>query len=356
VSTLVELTESQRAVRTRVDELLDTFLSAKVAVEPGHTGPEVLRLVRDFTLNGGKRIRPLFCYWGWRGAGGTLEDDRVITVASALELFHTAALIHDDLIDHSLERRGRPTLHRSLALVHQQADWRGSSEDFGYSSALLAGDACLVWSEEIFRSCPPAKGQERLDALFTLLRTEAIQGESLDIVGEASGASIADATEIIRRKTAGYTVRYPLQIGGVLAGADEALLAGYDAFGLLIGEAFQLRDDLLGFFGAPEVTGKSPLDDARQGKPTVLIAVARQMAGRRQAELIDALYGRPRLDAAEFAELRAAVEETGAREVVEQMIGDRHTDALARLRGVPIQEAALAMLESLAAAAVDREI
>jgi geranylgeranyl diphosphate synthase type I len=162
--------------------------------------------------------------------------------------------------------------------------------------------------------------------------------------------------EIVRRKTAGYTVRYPLWIGGALAEADDGLLAAYDAFGLLIGEAFQLRDDLIGFFGASEVTGKSATDDARQGKPTVLMAVAREMADPRQAERLDALYGVPWIGDAEVAELRDTVQATGARSVVERMIADRHAAALCHLRQAPIEPLALAALEGLAMAAVDRTI
>ncbi|SEQ48558.1 geranylgeranyl diphosphate synthase, type I [Streptomyces sp. yr375] len=355
-----EFTESS-AVAARVNGLLDDFLRERTTRETHPETRDVLETLRTFTLNGGKRIRPLFCYWGWRGAADPdayADTDAcadVVAVAAALELFHTAALIHDDIIDNSDVRRGRPTIHRALGTWHAGHGWRGESGAFGQSGALLAGNACLVWSEELFHANPLVARDDRARRLFARLRTSAVYGEFLDLVGEARGGRLNDALKIIRHKTASYTVRYPLQIGGALAGADDTLMKAYDTFGLLLGEAFQLRDDLIGLFGAPEVTGKDGTDDVRQGKPTALIALARELADPRQSARLDLLYGAPEFRADDMGALRDVVTATGAPEAIERMIEDRHTDAVRALREAGVERSALAELESLAAAAVHRE-
>ncbi|WP_225831068.1 polyprenyl synthetase family protein [Streptomyces sp. NK08204] len=353
--TLTDALTENATVTARIDRSLGTFLRQRIAEESDPAAGQVLALLRDFILNGGKRIRPLFCYWGWRGAGGSADDTDVIEVATALELFHAAALIHDDIVDDSDLRRGRPTVHLSLDKWHTEQGWQGESRAFGQHGALLAGDACLVWSEEIFHNSPLVIRGERARRLFARLRTSALYGEFLDLVGEARGGRLSDALKIVRYKTASYTIRYPLQIGGALAGADEALLAAYDTFGLLLGEAFQLRDDVIGLFGAPELTGKEPLDDARKGKPTALITVARKLADPAQHARLDLLYGSERLGLDDLAELRDVVRATGAPTVIERMIGERHAGAVQALRGAGLQPAAQTELESLAAACVHRE-
>ncbi|MFG2812087.1 polyprenyl synthetase family protein [Streptomyces sp. NPDC048410] len=347
-------TESAAAV-ARVDSALEAFLQRRIDGESDPAAHQVLLVLREFILNGGKRIRPLFCYWGWRGAGGGTGNADVITVASALELFHTAALIHDDIIDDSDLRRGRPTVHLSLGKWHSEQGWHGESRTFGHSSALLAGNACLVWSEEMFHDSALVSSAESAARAFARLRSSAVYGEFLDLVGEARGGRLPDAMKIVRHKTAGYTIRYPLRIGGALAGADEELLRAYDTFGLLLGEAYQLRDDLIGMFGTPESTGKDPLDDARRGKPTALITVARRQADATRLRLLDRLYGSECLGLDDLAELRDVVRATGAPAVVEEMIDERHAGAVRALRQAGIRPLALAELETLAAACVHRE-
>ncbi|MER5970995.1 polyprenyl synthetase family protein [Streptomyces sp. NPDC002055] len=354
MSVLDDLTTDHLPLRARVDAFLDAFLQERIEAEPDQETREALAELREFALRGGKRIRPLFCYWGWRGAGGAPDDPGVVAAAAALELFHTAALIHDDLIDRSDLRRGRPTMHVAMSRRHRSAGWRGDSGHFGLSSALLAGDACLVWSEEIFHDSPLVQRSKPARALFARLRSSAVYGEFLDLVGEARGGALQDALKIVRHKTASYTVRYPLQIGGALAGADEAVLAAYDYFGLRVGEAFQLRDDLVGFLGSPEQSGKNAADDARQGKPTALIAVARELAGEDQSARLRDLYGASWIGDEEVAELRDLVASTGAPAVVERMISDRYAEGVARLRTAAVHESALTELEQLATASLNR--
>lgn len=353
--TLIDEFTASAAIASQVNGHLDAFLQERIAAESQSEVRDALGMLHTFTLNGGKRIRPLFCYWGWRGACGAADDTDIIAVAAALELFHTAALIHDDIIDNSDLRRGRPTVHLSLGQWHAGHDWRGESGAFGLSGALLAGNACLVWSEELFHANPLVVCHDRARKLFARLRTSAVYGEFLDLVGEVRGGRLSDAMKIVRHKTASYTVRYPLQIGGALAGADDTLMAAYDTFGLLLGEAFQLRDDLIGLFNTSTVTGKNAADDVRQGKPTALIAVAREQSDPRQRARLDELYGAERLGPDDLAELRAVVRATGAPAVIERMIRDRHAEAVRALRRADLEPSALTELESLAAASVHRE-
>lgn len=350
-----ELAEGRVALGAQIDGRLDSFLRGRLDAEPNSEARQALRLLHTFALRGGKRVRPLFCYWGWRGAGGAAGDGEVLGAAAALELFHTAALIHDDIIDESDLRRGRPTMHKSMGELHDASAWRGERGRFGLCGALLAGNACLVWSDELFHQSPLVARSGRARALFGRLRSSAVYGEFLDLVGEARDSTMDEALKIVRHKTASYTVRYPLQIGGALAGADEALLAAYDSFGLLIGEAFQLRDDLVGFLGTSGVSGKSAADDARRGKPTALIAVARELADTPQRACLDRLYGARWISDTEVARLRETVERTGAPAVIERMIHERHTEALSRLRGASLHPTARAELELLATASLNRD-
>jgi geranylgeranyl diphosphate synthase, type I len=339
----------------RVEAVLAAVLDRHHEAATDLASRKMVVAAKEFTFRGGKRLRPLFCHWGWRGAGRGGDEADVLAVAAAIELFHTAALVHDDLIDNSDRRRGRPTMHRMLEALHRDEGWRGDSAEFGRSAALLVGDGCLIWSEELFHSCTLGPDPDRARSVFGRLRAEVVHGEGLDLIGEARGCSIDEARDIARYKTAGYTVRHPLHLGGLLAGADEKLLTAYDGFGLLIGEAFQLRDDLVGCFGNPAVTGKSIVDDARQGKPTVLIAVARALAGARQRGRIDAIYGSGQITEGEAAELRDLLESVGARAAVEQMIGSARKGALERLHGTGIEPDARIALEALASAALDRD-
>ncbi|MFI5974663.1 polyprenyl synthetase family protein [Streptomyces sp. NPDC051452] len=353
--TIAEALAKSADVTAQVNGSLDAFFRQRIAEETDPAARQVLLCLRELTMNGGKRIRPLFCYWGWYGAGGSADDADIIEVAAALELFHTAALIHDDIIDDSDLRRGRPSVHLSLGKWHTEQGWQGESRRFGQNGALLAGDACLVWSEQVFQDSPLVRGSARARRLFGRLRISALYGEFLDLVGESRGGRLADALKIVRHKTASYTIRYPLQIGAALAGADEALLGAYDTFGLLLGEAFQLRDDVIGLFGAPELTGKEPLDDARKGKPTALIAMARELADPAQYARLDLLYGSERLGLDDLAELRNVVRATGAHAAIERMIGERHAGAIQAVRAAGLHPSALNELESLAAACVHRE-
>ncbi|MFB9235979.1 polyprenyl synthetase family protein [Plantactinospora siamensis] len=318
------------------------------------TPPEAFDLLRRFVLDGGKRLRPRFCYWGWRAAGGA-DGRPIVTAAAALELFHAFALIHDDIMDGSDLRRGRPSAHRHLAAVHARSARRGDPAGYGRNAALLCGRLCAAWSAEMFAGCGLGPAAVRRGGeIYAMMRSEVIAGQYLDLISGARGGSADRALRVVRLKTARYTVTRPLQIGAALAGADRELLAALAAFGDPLGDAFQLRDDLLGVFGDPAVTGKPILDDLREGKPTVLMALTRAGADRIQAARIRDLLGDPRLDPAGAAELRGIIVGTGARGRVEEMIEVRARAALAALSATPLPEPARAALASLASAAVTR--
>ncbi|MFC7591810.1 polyprenyl synthetase family protein [Nonomuraea antimicrobica] len=266
---------TQHSLGSRIDERLSGFLETwrNPVSDPGVDA--AYGLLSDFILGGGKRVRPQLCYWGWRGAGGD-DCEEIISAAAALELCHAGLLIHDDIMDGSDLRRGRPTVHRSLAGLHQGA----GAEAFGRAGGILLGTLSLAWSDTLLSACgvePP-----RLRAahhLFDAMRTEVISGQYLDVLTQLrAGATEAEALTVIRYKSAKYTVERPLQIGGALAGASAELLDSYSGFGVPLGEAFQLRDDVLGTFGSTPETGKSSLDDLREGKQTVMYAHAVQHA------------------------------------------------------------------------------
>ncbi|MBB5872632.1 geranylgeranyl diphosphate synthase type I [Allocatelliglobosispora scoriae] len=304
-------------LRGQFDDALAAFLDARAADWPDTVPGPLPQLIRRFILAGGKRLRPSFCYWGWSATSRTPEPG-LICAAASLELFHSFALIHDDIMDASDLRRGEPTMHRSLARLYAHES-EAAAERMGGSLAILAGDLCAMWSEQMFHESGLPAG-ELAAALpwLVLMRNEIILGQFLDIT--AADGTTASCEEIIKYKTARYTVTRPLQIGAALAGADRRLITGLAGFGDPLGAAFQLRDDLLGVFGTPTDTGKPDLDDLRAGKPTMLIAIARRRARATQSTRIRDLYGSPGLDESGARTLRAAITDTGAVTAVETMI------------------------------------
>jgi len=345
-------------LRQRVSKALDILLDRQDA-RLAAVGPELGELVlalRDL-LAGGKRLRPAFGYWAWRGAGMP-DDDRMVTAAASLELFQACAIVHDDVMDRSDTRRGRPAVHRRFGALHRAAGWRGDGEAFGTGAAILLGDLCLAWSDEMFLgSGMEADRLARARVIYDEMRTELMGGQYLDLLEQAAGGgSVPRARRVIEYKSARYSVLRPLQIGAELAGAGPELRRPYEAYGLLLGEAFQLRDDVLGVFGDPAETGKPAGDDLREGKRTVLVAVATERGGRAARRVIDRHLGAPALDAAGVLALREAIVETGALAEVERMIEDCTDRALAALDSAPVDPEAGAVLRELAAAATARRL
>jgi len=343
-------------LRARVDKALAAFLGRQREVL-ARIDTEALVPVADaidtLVLGGGKRLRPAFAYWGHRGAGGD-DRDEVVAAVAALEFVQASALIHDDVMDASDTRRGEPAVHRRFETLHATSGWHGDEVAFGTAAAILLGDLCLVWSDEMLHGSgldPATLARGR--PVFDQMRTEVTLGQYLDVQTQASGATSTGRAELVARyKSAKYTVERPLLLGAAIAGAPPELCAAYSAFGLPLGEAFQLRDDVLGVFGDPAVTGKPAGDDLREGKRTYLIAAALEDPAAR--EVISRRLGDPDLDTDGVAALREAIEETGALRRTERRIVEQAESALAALAGAPVEPEAAQVLEALAAAAIRR--
>ncbi|TDD96405.1 polyprenyl synthetase family protein [Jiangella asiatica] len=316
-------------------------------------------------LSGGKHLRPTFCYWGWRAAGGDPAERALVDVGAALELFQASALVHDDLIDGSDTRRGRPAVHRRFAALHRSARWHGDADAFGSAAAILLGDLMLTWSAEVFESAASdgdgvdAARVRRARAVFDRMRTEVGGGQYLDVVEQVSGAMTPEgqaerARTVIRYKSARYSVEHPLVMGGSLAGAPEPLLASYRRFGSALGEAFQLRDDILGVFGDPDLTGKPTGDDLREGKRTLLVAYALERASTAQAELVATRLGDPTLDLDGVQALRAILVDTGALARVETLLAELVSDARAALDAADVTDDGRKALSHLVDLATER--
>jgi geranylgeranyl diphosphate synthase, type I len=351
-----ELDRLRESVSAALSEFLDRQRETLAAMDPS-LGPVVDEVCA--VAEGGKRLRPAFAYWGWRGARdqATAEDEAaVLTAVAALEFVHASALVHDDVMDGAHTRRGRPATHVGFASRHTVEDLSGDRELFGTGAAILIGDLALVWSDELLRrSGLSAAALTRARAVWDTMRTEVTAGQYLDLLRAAGGLPGADgALTVARYKSAGYTVQRPLQLGAAIAGAGPEVTEAYTAIGLPLGEAFQLRDDVLGVFGDPLVTGKSADDDLREGKQTLLIALAEQAADEAGRGLLNRSLGNADAGPEEIEALRALLEATGARARVEERITERTALARSAIAAAPLADDARAALDALAVAATSR--
>ena len=322
---------------------------------------ELTAALEEFVLRGGKRLRPLFAYWGWRAVAdhsGDLLEPKVLRLISALELLHACALVHDDVIDASATRRGLPTVHRLFAERHRAHDWHGSSEQFGLSAAILLGDLALVWADDIVATADlDVDAHHRVRRVWAAIRTEVLGGQYLDIVAESSGAdSVASAMTVNIYKTASYTITRPLQLGAAAAADRPEVFNAFHEVGTNLGVAFQLRDDVLGVFGDPAVTGKPSGDDLRSGKRTVLLAEAVELAEKSDpvaAKLLRTSIGSDLSDD-QVKELCQVIESVGALAAVESRIDELTRRALTILEAAPIDPQARIGLTELARLAANR--
>lgn len=302
-----------------------------------------------FVAAGGKRLRPAFCYWGALGGGATGDEPELLDTCAALELLHAFALIHDDVMDGSATRRGQPALHVRFASRHATSRGAGESRRHGEGLAILAGDLAFVLADTLLDSAPA-----RVRQLWHEMRVELVAGQWVDVV--AAGSTVRSpelARWVARYKSGRYTVERPLQLGAALAG-DDRLVGLYSAFGEPLGQAFQLRDDLLGVFGNPVDTGKPSGDDLREGKPTLLLALATEHtddAGRRLIERV----GSPDLRDEDVAGLRVLFERCGARAMVEAEIERLAARSERALGSAALSPVALDGLQALARRAVPRD-
>ncbi len=305
-----------------------------------------LASLRRLVLSGGKRLRPAFCYWGFVGSGGSPEDPAVINAGAALELLHSFALIHDDVMDGSALRHGTEAVHVEHSKRHARAGWWGDPDRFGAGVAILAGDLAFVYSDRFLTGAPATAR-----AVFDELRLEVNVGQYLDLLGTARrSADPSVARRICQYKSGKYTVERPLHLGAALAAPERfAEAAGpLSAYGMPLGEAFQLKDDLLGVFGDATVTGKPVGEDLREGKPTLLHALAREAATGAGRRLLDCRFGAPDLTPDEVAELQDLFEATGARARVEEIVDRLVDDALGAAARLPLTPRACDALAELA--------
>ena len=340
----------------RVESALVAFLDERSrGLAP--LGPDlepVADIARRFVLSGGKRLRPTFAYWGWRAVRDETDDDRaLITAAASLELLHACALVHDDVMDDSDTRRGQPAAHAAFATLHRDAGWRGDPDGFGAAAAILLGDLLLSWADAMFAAAVPGHAAAR--AVYDDMRQLVMAGQYLDVLVQARAAFSADeALRVVEFKTSKYTVEGPLHLGAAIAGAGPSVFSALSAYGLPLGEAFQLRDDVLGVFGDPSVTGKPAGDDLREGKQTLLTALAMSGADAAQAALLRRGLGVRDLDDAGVAELREVITATGALDRVEERIADSAQRARTALDTPAISEPSRAALHALVDAATVR--
>jgi geranylgeranyl diphosphate synthase type I len=347
------------AFREAVQATLAGFVDLQ-ATRLADLGPDADRLVAAAhqSVSGGKRFRASFCYWGFRAVHDEgYDEQRLVRAAAALELLHASALVHDDYMDASDTRRGRPATHRAFETQHRAEGWGGDPAQYGAAAAILLGDLLLSWADELLRTSG-FEADRVLDALGCLdtTRGEVIAGQFLDVSVQARRASdVPTAMNVLRYKSAKYSVERPLHIGASLAGATPEVFEALSAFGLPLGEAFQLRDDLLGVFGDPDVTGKPAGDDLVEGKRTVLVALALEHAPADQARRLDAALGTP-LSEAEVDELRGIINDAGAHRRVEAMIEELTERCLDALEAGPFTDTARGVLRGLATAATQRAV
>ncbi len=363
----------RNSLRERVEIELAAFLDrrlADLAAIDADLMP-VGEAICDLVLQGGKRLRPAFTYWGWRGAldavsydgspaqeaAAERDDDTVVRAAASLELVQAGALIHDDVMDRASTRRGQPALHVRFAELHAENRWAGTAAGFGQGVAIIAGDIALTWAQEMLRTAGLDQAAlARVAPAYDAMRIEVMAGQYLDLRGQVDSRrpeeeALAAAWRTARYKAASYTVQRPLHIGALVGGPhapDGPLLMTYTDYGFALGEAFQLRDDVLGVFGNPDQTGKPAGDDLREGKQTLLVILARRRASVNARDLFQRLIGRADLSGLDIDQLRMVIEGSGALAEVEGLIAKRVETALTALAQGPIGGEPREMLEQLA--------
>lgn len=355
-----EFPEQVQAVLT---EFLDNRVASLEAIDPRCAA--MARRLRAFVLDGGKRMRPRFAHAAYLACAPTAAPaattaEHAVRAMAALELIQACALVHDDIVDDSATRRGTPTVHVQFAAEHRDHDWTGTAADYGRAQAILIGDLALAWADELFSEAllsDPDIATETLraaHAVWAQMKTEVLGGQMLDILAEAEAAADLETPQRVNRfKTAAYTIERPVQLGAVLAGADELCIAGLREFGVDTGIAYQLVDDLLGVFGDPQVTGKPSGDDLREGKRTLLLNYALATAAPLHAEELHGLLGRE-LDDAELARAREILEVSGAVDHVRGEADRLITAAYDTLSRLPLGSDGAAQLRALADRVVNR--
>jgi geranylgeranyl diphosphate synthase, type I len=342
----------RKRIQTNLDDFVSEHRSLMVDVSP-----DTLPLLDSLEglLVGGKRLRPAFAYWGFMAAGGQ-ESDEVVRACASLEFLQACALIHDDVMDASDTRRGKPAIHKQFEALHISKNWNGSAKLFGEGSAILVGDLALSWADEMLLTSGLSNDQLiRAKSIYDIMRTELMSGQYLDLLEQVRGEITHERAEtVIRFKSAKYTIERPLHVGAAIAGARPELSQVLSDYGLALGEAFQLRDDLLGVFGDSSVTGKPAGDDLREGKQTMLIAFANSNANSNVKKYLADNLGSSDLSGDTISKLQEILVTCGAQDFVENRISDYLAKSLAALDSLSKDSEAKSALTELAILATKR--
>jgi len=339
--------------RSAVLDAVGGFVAARTAEPECEALDSVGDMLAEF-VSGGKCLRSTFMYLGW--LCGAPPSGAALSAAASLELLHAFALLQDDVMDDSDERRGLPAVHVRLARWHRRRGLSGSARRFGQSAAILLGDLCLIWAEQMLRESGIEPDRlQRVWPRYDTMRIELAVGQFADLASDIRRLPSLEAVlDVARRKSGNYTVRRPLEIGAAMAGCDERLLWHLGHYGTAVGEAFQLRDDVLGVFGSPAVTGKPNGGDLLERKATSLVVSAYELADAATREELTELMHTGELDEAALDRWRALIAATGAVDRIEDMIACRLASARKHLADMPIGDSVRAALSDLAMACGER--
>jgi geranylgeranyl diphosphate synthase type I len=345
-------------LRHQINGALSEFTSSREQ-ELNAIGAElspVSKAMTEFINDGGKRFRPLFACLGYMASGLELRKE-VIKACTALELVHVCALIHDDVMDGSDTRRSKPAIHKKFEGLHREQNLRGASENFGIASAILLGDLALVWADRMLHESNVTNDEfKNCQTVFCEMRDELMAGQYLDVLeGALATTDVARSLKVARFKSGKYSIERPLHFGAALAGRNE-LFETFSNYGLPLGEAFQLRDDILGVFGDSAVTGKPAGDDLREGKRTVLIAMTMERASTTDREFLESNLGNIAASSADIARMQEIIKESGAQAQVEKLITELTAKAISALQDGAIDKSIAAALEQMAIIATQRSL
>ncbi|MEY3561409.1 MAG: hypothetical protein RL068_561 [Actinomycetota bacterium] len=364
---------SQGFLLNLVQQRLDAYCDVKRA-ELSEISDDLIPII-DYTqelLKGGKRFRAQFAFWAWAGyqkhpveVTDLTVDDPIISIAAALEMFHAAALVHDDLLDQSDTRRGKPAIHKRFEALHTLSGFAGSAERFGVAGSVLVGDMMLSWSSELFGEALLHSPGEEIEAAcrieFSKMRFEVMAGQYLDVLEEnaapvrSKAEAVTRANRVMLYKTAKYSLEAPLLIGAALGGSNASERKGLSDFGIPLGLAFQLRDDLLGVFGDPEVTGKPAGDDLREGKRTVIVGLTLQALPASVGRIFEELLTSGEIAPDQLEFMRNSIEESGALRKTESLIEDYSRRAIEALALLEISDQGRLNLAKLTDAVINRD-
>jgi geranylgeranyl diphosphate synthase type I len=341
-------------IRREVQATIDEFVDTRCVPQLRAAGVDIAADVLRGSVGGGKCVRPTFMYLGW--LCGADHDRAALRAAAGLELLHAFALLQDDVMDSSTLRRGRDAGHIAFAQWHRRRTLQGEPHRFGESAAVLLGDLCLVWAAQMMREsgvCTAAL--DRVWPRYDAMRTELAIGQFADLVNDASRFPTLDQVlDVSRRKSGNYTVRRPLEMGAAMAGCDESLLAMLGVYGDAIGEAFQMRDDLLGIFGSPSVTGKPSGSDLLERKATTVVAASYHLADRTLRRQLREFMSAEELDADDINRWRELIAATGAVDWIEKLIDSRLTHALTIVDSAGVRPEVRIALSDMATSCTER--